>query len=191
MLVIIQQFEMYYLDADNVLMMFKDDLERFKVTWTHFTKDNNCLKLKDTRLVAFMGHMDAPLGMRGAKINEIIRSVMKMELESDNEGYVYFNELLFKLMRRIYGDPHVKNKVLIKCELITMRKIEAIKEKMIKKSRVQERLKIIQVNPFSTQLFRNSSFKAWLKLYRKYQAKMQMNRDLNENGFADEQQLQK
>ena len=64
-LVIIQQFEMYYLDEDNVITRFKDDLERFKTTWTHFTKDHNCLKIKDTRLVAFIGQMDAPLGMRG------------------------------------------------------------------------------------------------------------------------------
>lgn len=75
-LVIIQQFEIYYLDADNVISRFKDEIEKFKVTWTHFTRDHNCLKIKDTRLVAFMAHMENPLGMRGEKINEIIKSVM-------------------------------------------------------------------------------------------------------------------
>lgn len=54
-LVIIQQFQTYYLDTDNVISKFKDDLERFKQTWTNFTKDHNCIKIKDTRLVAFMG----------------------------------------------------------------------------------------------------------------------------------------
>lgn len=54
-LVIIQQFDTYYLDADNVILRFKENLELFKLTWTHFTKDHNCLKIKDTRLVAFMG----------------------------------------------------------------------------------------------------------------------------------------
>jgi hypothetical protein len=30
-----------------------------------------------------MAHMENPLGMRGEKINEIIKSVMQMELVSD------------------------------------------------------------------------------------------------------------
>lgn len=51
-----------------------------------------------------MGRMEAPIGMRGEKMNEIIKSVMQMELESDNEGFVYFNELLYKVMRRVYGE---------------------------------------------------------------------------------------
>ena len=93
--------------------------------------------------------MEPPLGMRGEKVNEIIKSVMKMELISDNEGFVYFNELLYRVMRRVYGDPHVKNKILVEQELLTMSKIKDIKEKMIIKSRVQERLKAAQVNPFS------------------------------------------
>jgi hypothetical protein len=38
-LVIIQQFETYYLDSGNVLNRFKEDLVLFKKTWTHFTKD--------------------------------------------------------------------------------------------------------------------------------------------------------
>lgn len=83
-----------------------------------------------------MGRMEAPIGMRGEKMNEIIKSVMQMELESDNEGFVYFNELLYKVMRRVYGEQHVKNKILVDMEIQTMKKILAIKEKMIKKSRV-------------------------------------------------------
>ena len=165
-LVIIQQFETYYLDADNVIMRFKEDLVRFKRTWTHFTHKNGCLKLKDTRLVAFMANLPAPLGMQGESVGEIIKSVMQMELVSDNEGFVYFNELLFRVMRARYGDPHVKNKVIIEQELVTMKKLKEIKEKMIKYSRVQERKEAVAVNPFTLQLFMNVSFKAWLKLAR-------------------------
>jgi hypothetical protein len=83
-----------------------------------------------------MGQMEPPLGMRGYPVNEIIKSVMAMELLSDNEGFVYFNELLFRVMRRVYGDEHVKNRILVEQEIQTMKKIDAIKEKMIKRSRV-------------------------------------------------------
>jgi hypothetical protein len=122
-LVIIQQFEMYYLDEDNVITKFKDDLTRFKSTWTHFTKDHNCLKIKDTRLVAFMGQMEPPLGMRGDNLSNIIKSVIQMELISDNEGFVYFNELLYRVMRRVYGDDRVLNKIQVEQEIQTMKKI--------------------------------------------------------------------
>lgn len=66
--------------------------------------------------------------MRGEKVHTIIKSVMQMELVSDNEGFVYFNELLFRVMRRVYGDLHVKNKILVENEIYTMKKIEVIKQ---------------------------------------------------------------
>jgi hypothetical protein len=78
--------------------------------------------------------------MKGEPMSDIIKSVVRMELSSDNEGFVYFNELLYRMMRRVYGDAHVKNKILIESEINTMEKINEIKQKMIKKSRVQERL---------------------------------------------------
>ena len=44
-LIIIQQFETYYLPDDNILKNFKNDLDIFKVNWTAFTKEHNCLKV--------------------------------------------------------------------------------------------------------------------------------------------------
>ena len=123
--------------------------------------------------------MDAPLGMKGEKMSDIIKSVVRMELSSDNEGFVYFNELLYRAMRRVYGDTHVKNKILIESEINTIQKIEEIKRKMIKKSRVQERLQAAQVNPFSLQLFMNASFRGWLKL-----TKQNLNRRLEEQALG-------
>ena len=39
-----------------------------------------------------------------------------MDLEADGEGNVYFNELLFKTMKMVFGDEHLKNKLLIMAE---------------------------------------------------------------------------
>lgn len=58
---------------------------------------------------------------------DIIKSVVLMELVSDEEGFVYFNELLFRAMRMVYGESRVKNKILVEHELKTMKKIEEIK----------------------------------------------------------------
>lgn len=89
-----------------------------------------------------------------------------MELHSDEDGFVYFNELLYRTMRREYGESHVKNKILVDHELRTMQKIEAIKQKMQKKSWKHERTQAAQVNPFMLQMYMNISFKAWLNQFR-------------------------
>lgn len=97
---------------------------------------------------------------------EIIKDVVLMELQSDEDGFVYFHELLFRAMRRVYGEQHVKNKILVEHELRAMQKIEAIKQKMKKKAWKQERTQAAQVNPFMLQMYMNISFKAWLNQYR-------------------------
>lgn len=77
--------------------------------------------------------------MKGKSDKDIIKDVVLMELHSDEDGFVYFNELLYRTMRREYGETHVKNKILVDHELRTMQKIEAIKQKMQKKSWKHER----------------------------------------------------
>lgn len=47
--------------------------------------------------------MTEPLGMAQTKPRDIIRNIIKMDIESDPSGLVYFNILLFKAMRRVYG----------------------------------------------------------------------------------------
>jgi len=52
-LVIINEFNKYYLNDDNLMDLFKTNLVLFKDTWSKFTKEQNCLRLKETKMVAF------------------------------------------------------------------------------------------------------------------------------------------
>jgi len=53
-LVIIQQFEKYYLPKDNMIKKFKNDLTSFKEVWKLFTQDKyKCLKIKEKLLLDF------------------------------------------------------------------------------------------------------------------------------------------
>ena len=101
---------MYYLPETNVIKLFKTNLETFKERWTKFTKEYNCIKIKDSHLYAFFDQMEEPLGMKTLDKNDVIKEIVKMDLESDKQGFIYFNELLFKTFRRIYGDEHVLNR---------------------------------------------------------------------------------
>ena len=50
-LVILQQFDKYYLPADNIISKFKVDLQKFKDTWKLFTQEKyNCQKIKESML---------------------------------------------------------------------------------------------------------------------------------------------
>eukprot|EP00345_Euplotes_harpa_P007901 CAMPEP_0168351078 /NCGR_PEP_ID=MMETSP0213-20121227/21578_1 /TAXON_ID=151035 /ORGANISM="Euplotes harpa, Strain FSP1.4" /LENGTH=62 /DNA_ID=CAMNT_0008361703 /DNA_START=62 /DNA_END=247 /DNA_ORIENTATION=+ len=62
--------------------------------------------MKDSKLVAFFKSMDKPLGMEEDDIkndNDINKNIVQMDIRADGEGYVYFNELLYKVMRKTYG----------------------------------------------------------------------------------------
>lgn len=102
-LIILQQFDKYYLPDDNVLQQFKEDLEIFKTNWATFAKDFNGIKIKDHWLVDFFYSMAPPLGFKGDKTKsrkDVVIEILKMDLVSDNSGFIYFNELLFKSMKR-------------------------------------------------------------------------------------------
>ena len=62
------------------------------------------MKIKDYKMVEFFASMEEPLGMSQDDNDDIIKNIVKMDVESDEGGFVYFNELLFKTMNRVYGD---------------------------------------------------------------------------------------
>ena len=49
-----------------------------------------------------------------------------MNIESDEDGFVYFNELLYKIMKSIYGPSHIRNKNLADMELKTIDSIDKL-----------------------------------------------------------------
>lgn len=97
----------------------------------------------------------------------VMKEIIKMNLEADVEGFIYFNDLLFKSMQRYYGIAHIKNRILYKQELATVEKLEKIRDKMIKKGRQVDKINAIKVNPFLTMMYKNMSFNAWTTEYHK------------------------
>jgi hypothetical protein len=66
--------------------------------------------------------------------DDLKRSMLKMGIRAD-EGYVYFNELLYRSMRRVYGNFKLgKNMQII--ELKTQYKLFYLTIAVSKKSRV-------------------------------------------------------
>ncbi len=78
---------------------------------------------------------------------------------------VYFNELLYKTMKRRYAPGRTKKKILFECELQTLEKLENIMKLQIMASRKKERQKAVAVNPFLSMMYKNMSFSVWRKVY--------------------------
>jgi hypothetical protein len=52
-----------------------------------------------------------PLGMPGVRESELKRTMLKMGIRSD-DGYIYFNELLYRAMKRVFGNLKLNKKML-------------------------------------------------------------------------------
>lgn len=98
--------------------------------------------------------------------NDIHKNMVQMDIRADGEGYVYFNELLYKVMKKTYGIKHIRNKKLADYEANTFIKINKLQEKMSKQL-ISEEKKAIAVNPFLAIMHYKISFKTWLHYTKK------------------------
>lgn len=121
-LVILQQFEKYYLSDNNMLQMFKDDKDTFMLVWKRWSNRKNyrCKKIKEKHLSDFFrdlgeyGTDETTLGFNKERIDEgdLNKNLLKMGIKSD-QGCIYFNELLYRCMRRKYGNMKINKKMQI------------------------------------------------------------------------------
>ena len=140
-LVILQQFDEYYLPKDNVIERFKNSLEDFKEVWKIFAARYNGMKIRDAQLVDFFRKLKKPLGMARKTKTDIMKEVLKMGLRryavasftqySEEDGMIFFNELLYRCMRRAYGNVKL-SKDLQAQEMKTQFRIYQITLKMQK-----------------------------------------------------------
>jgi len=72
--------------------------------------------------------LQGDLGMSKMKNDRrgIERELVIMNIQADPDGFVYFNELLYKTMKRRYMPGRTKKKILFECELDTLDKLEKI-----------------------------------------------------------------
>jgi len=113
-LVIIQQFELYYVSDDNPIQKFKSNLDLFMRTWIEFTaKRYKCVKIREKQLPDFFKRLAPPIGMPDDTSEaELKKTMLKMGIRCD-DGYIYFNELLYRCMRRQYGNFKLNKRMQI------------------------------------------------------------------------------
>ena len=180
-LVIIQQFEQYYVSEDNPIQKFKNNLVLFEKTWIEFTKKHEHIRIKERDLNTFFRKLPPPIGLpEETEENELKRQLLKMGIRSE-DGFIYFNELLYRCMRRVYG--HFKlNRQMSVFEIGTQFRLLQIREKMNenqkKGANTDRKLMVHKLtkgqfafNPFMLILFWRITFNKWLNMVRVEMAK--------------------
>ena len=173
-LFIIQQFEKYYMPKESMITRFKQDLTAFHEVWQRFTQAKyKCVKIKETRLTKFfreLGEKEPSLGFHSDAYDDATmkKSLLKMGIRSDH-GFVYFNELLYRCMRRKYSQMKISRQMQI-FELKTQFHIYKLtlanknQSKRLTNNDIYNNIirKGNGVNPFLTVMHFRTSFRTWL-----------------------------
>jgi len=86
--------------------------------WKEFTlKKYQCFKIKENQLTKFfrkLGEINPTLGFTLHEYDDgdLKKNLLKMAIKSDN-GYIFFNEMLYRCMRRKYGNMKINKKMQI------------------------------------------------------------------------------
>lgn len=100
------------MDKDSPIKKFKKNLEIFMHTWVDFTATKfRCIKLREKQLNNFFRKLPMPIGLPADTTDDQMKKIMlKMGIKCD-DGYIYFNELLYRCMRRRYGSFALNKKM--------------------------------------------------------------------------------
>ena len=108
-------------------------------------------------------------------MSEVKKKLLRMGIRTDNDGYIYFNELLYKLMREIYCTFKLNN-TMAKYELVTQYRLFLLRKKAqgqldkpdpSGEDFVSLFTNYARVNPFQRELFFRISWNAWYNLAMK------------------------
>lgn len=141
--------------------------------------------MKENQLTSFfrkLGEDNETLGFHKDQYDdgELKKQMLKMAIKSD-QGYIFFNEMLYRCMRRKYGNMKINKKMQI-FELRTQYSIYLMTLNIQNKgNRSQSNDEIFNaiikkengVNPFLTVMNFKISFKTWLKVTRAHMAGIQ------------------
>ena len=150
--------------------------------WIRFTSQKyRCVKLRERRLFDFFRALPPPIGMPDDTPDSEMKKIMiKMGIRSE-EGYIYFNELLYRCMRNAYGNFKLNKKLQIAeimTQLLIMKKTQAAKQKTNTKAAIDQAMKDHEMflvkgqntsNPFLQYMYYKITFKTWVKIMRDIQ----------------------
>lgn len=131
-LVILQQFETYYLPENNLLNKFKEELETFNSIWTKHSREYKGDMINSESANRVLKELASPLGTMSMIGKDEIFFMLKLNLQTDSDGRIHFHEMLYKIMKRAYGQK-AENLKMLQIEIATLKAIRKRKNEAKKR----------------------------------------------------------
>ena len=77
-LVVLQLFEKYFIQTDNIITKFKDDFEIFQENWQSLGTTQAGYMLSQNKLIRFFARIPEPLGMEGMEPNVMAKAIIDL-----------------------------------------------------------------------------------------------------------------
>ena len=77
-LVVLQLFEKYFLEDENIVSKFKEEYDKFQETWLTLAPSHGGFMISQHKLRRFFGSLTGPMGMEGMDVNTMTKSIIDM-----------------------------------------------------------------------------------------------------------------
>ena len=130
MMVIIQNYEDFESNPVSCLHIFIKDENKFKRNWEKYTKFSHGVKISYKDLFDFMIGLGPRIGFEDSiSFNAGVKILSKMAFVIDDDKNIYYHDLLYAVLKRIYGtfpesDEAISNIILRKEESKAIAKIK-------------------------------------------------------------------
>jgi hypothetical protein len=100
-MVMLQEYENYHDNPTNSFALFKEKLVRFDTVWNRCVVGEARARIDGEGLMKFAREMGEDIGLKQGKTDfEVKKYLNLIGLVTDNQGFVYYHEALFKCFRR-------------------------------------------------------------------------------------------
>jgi hypothetical protein len=195
LMITLQQYDEFRDKKYNPIEKFNSFLSDFNNAWNKFsTEEDEGFRIKKTLVAPFFMELNwRKLNFpEKGKLEYIKKYVKELELYYDYEDYVYYHDVVFKLIYKQMGMQidrnNPENNLIFKTEKMIQRKIKNITNKYIHKKKGKI-TKLISFNPLTAHLYYKLTFlylKTFINKYRENSELLQHSGDSIDSIIEDD-----
>lgn len=170
--VIIQNYEEFSSSSDSPVKKFREDVMKFRKIWGKYTEESNGIRISRQHIEQFLVEFSKvyeiinPEQQSQETMKKIIRN-LTISIFCDPQGYFYYNDVLFAVMKKKYdkrffrGKSEYCKKILGIEESKTVKELAKIRKKAMKKMNAEPTSKLKNDSFFLNMLYMKTVFNSW------------------------------
>ncbi len=85
-LIVLQLFEKFFINTENIISKFKEDFENFQEHWQALGPSHSGFMINQDKLVRFFSSLPQPLGTEGMSLNDTTRTIIELGIRRYDFG---------------------------------------------------------------------------------------------------------